>query len=231
MSPVDYLYAALSGLLGAAVGLSELASRYNSFYKVFNEGDSWLYLGLNFLAAFVIYCIVVTYGIDLGALKAHAIGRIIVCGLGAMAILRSSFFSVKDSSGKSIDVGPAALVSVFLKVAETEFDRKVSSLNMQKVAGIVTGLKFLSASKDLPILVLGAMRVLSAEEQKQISDDILKLINDSTITPEIKNVALGLILIKFTGEKLLKESVDTLKAKYQSIDQIISQIQSVVIVP
>lgn len=229
MSCTEYWYAALSGLLGAAVGLSELASRYNSFYKVFKDGDSWLYMGLNFGAALVIYCIVQTYGIDLGPLKAHAIGRIIACGLGAMAILRSSFFTFKDSSGKSVDVGPSALIAVFLKVSETEFDRKISTINIQKVGGIVTGLKFLSASKDLPVLVLGSMRVLSDGEQKQIADDISKLINDNTITTEIKNVALGLILIKYTGEKLLAESVATLKSKYASIDQIISQIKPVVV--
>ncbi len=229
MSCIEYLYATLSGILGAAVGLSELASRYNSFHKVFEEGDSWLYMGLNFGAGFVIYCIVQMYGIDLGPLKTHAIGRIIVCGLGAMAILRSSFFSFKDSSGKSVDVGPSALIAVFLKVSETEFDRKISSLNMQKVAGIVTGLKFLSASKDLPILVLGSMRVLSADEQKQIADDISKLINDNTITTEIKNVALGLILIKYTGEQLLTEAVKTLKSKYATIYKIISQIKPVIV--
>jgi hypothetical protein len=225
----EYLFALASGLLGAAVGLSELASRYNSFYKVFTNGNSWLYLGLNFVAGFTVYAIVVMYSLNLGPLTSHHIGRVLTCGLGAMAILRSAFSTFKDPAGKQTDIGLAALVSVFLKVAETQFDRELSTINIQKVAAIVNGLKFLSASKDLPILVLGSMRVLSAEEQKQISDDILKLINDNTITTEIKNVALGLILIKYTGEELLKTSVAMLVEKYKALNVLINDLKPVVI--
>jgi hypothetical protein len=217
----------VSGFVGFFVGLSELASRYKSFNKVFDDKNSWLYLILNFLAGTVAYVIVRQYKLPLGPINDHAIGRIIACGLGAMAILRSSFFTFKDSSGKPVEVGPAALVTVFLKVAETQFDQEISSANITKVAAIVQGLNFISASKDLPIIVLGAMRVLSADEQKQISDDILKLINDNTITPEIKSVVLGLTLIKYTGEELLTTSVHTLKQSYQSMQLIINQIKSV----
>jgi hypothetical protein len=225
----EYLYALASGLLGSAVGLSELASRYNSFNKVFEDRNSWLYLGLNFGAGFTVYLIVVTYNLNLGALTTHHIGRVLTCGLGAMAILRSSFFTFKDSGGKQTDVGPAALVTVFLKVAETQFDQRLSNINIVRVAAIVKDLKFLSASKDLPILVLQSMRVLSPGDQKQIADDINKLVNDNTITTEIKNVALGLILIKYTGEDLLNSSVDLLNEKYKAIDLIINNIKPIII--
>jgi hypothetical protein len=146
-----------------------------------------------------------------------------------MAFLRSSFFNYKDSSGKTIEIGPAALLSVFLKAAETQFDQTVSNENVENISAIVRGLSFISASRDLPVIVLNSMRVLSSDEQKTLSDDILKLINDSTTTTEVKNLALGLILIKYSGFDLLKTSIEKLNVIYEDKAKIISQIQQIVI--
>lgn len=228
MATEEFFYAACSGLIGFFVGLSELASRYRSFNKIFRDTYSWLYMGINFLTAYLVYIIVWQYDVPIGNLKAHHIGIVIFCGLSAMAFLRSSFFSYKDSTGKSVDIGPAALVSIFLRVAETQFDQLLSKKNIEQVDPIMRGLNFVSASKDLPLIILGSMRILTSDEQKLLSDDVLKLVNDNTITTEAKNVALGLLLIRYAGPDVLGSSVTVLKNIYAiKTKPLIDSIQEV----
>jgi hypothetical protein len=50
---------------------------------------------INFTAAVLAYFIIKKYKLNLGSLSEHEIGFILVSGLGAMAFLRSSFFSYK----------------------------------------------------------------------------------------------------------------------------------------
>jgi hypothetical protein len=103
------------------------------------------------------------------------------------------------------------LLTIFLRAAESEFDRIISKKDIEEVSELMKDINFVSASKDLPLIILASMRVLSNEEQKALSDDILKLVNDTTSTTEVKNIALGVILIKNTGYDLLKTSVASLR--------------------
>ncbi|HQQ98865.1 MAG TPA: hypothetical protein PLX35_16450 [Cyclobacteriaceae bacterium] len=198
-------------LIGFFVGLSELANRYRSFGRLLYDKNSWLYMLINALAAALVFYLVDQYKVDLGSLGAHTSGKVIFCGLGAMAFLRSSFFSYKDSNGKVIEVGPAALLSIFLKVTETRFDQEMSNANIKAVQPIMENLNFVSASKDLPMLILASMRILSSDEQKSLSDEVTRLMNDESASMPIKNTTLGLILLKYCGLELLKSSAETIR--------------------
>lgn len=220
-----------AGLLGLFVGLSELLNRYKSFERIFSNIYSGLYMLINFLASVTTYIIIKKYDINTGGLGKHEIGLSIIAGIGAMAFLRSSFFTYKDSNEKTIEVGPAALLTVFLKAAERQFDQILAEKNIKSVSIIMSGINFLSASKDLPLIILASMRVLNNEEQKLLSEEILNLVNDSTSTTEAKNIALGAILLKYTGLELLTEAVNSLKQIYnsktkQSLEQI-NKIQAI----
>jgi hypothetical protein len=206
----------MSGMIGLFVGLSELVNRYNSFKKIFVNIYSWIYLLINFLAAVLAYYIIKKYKLNLGSISEHEIGFILISGLGAMAFLRSSFFSFKSSSGQIISIGPAALLTIFLRAAESEFDRIMANNDINNVSILMKDINFASASKDLPLIILASMRVLNNEEQKSLSDDILKLVNDTTATTEAKSIALGVILTKSTGYALLKTAVDSLREIYQT---------------
>lgn len=216
MSTVDVIYGAVAGILGLFLGFSELINRYNSFDKIFRNKYSWIYVLINFMASFTTYSIIKIYKVNTGALGEHSIGLIIFAGLGAMAFMRSSFFNYKTANGQVVAVGPAAILSVFLRAAESEFDRIISNDNVKFAAGLMKGIPFVSASKDLPLIILGSMRALSSEDQKTLSDDILKLVNDTNPTTEAKNIAMCTILVKYTGVDLLTTSIRTLKDIYDS---------------
>jgi hypothetical protein len=226
MNTIDCLYASLSGVLGLFLGFSELINRYNSFNKIFKNKYSWIYVAINFLASYTVYSIIKIYKVNVGQLGEHAIGLIIFSGLGAMAFMRSSFFNYKTSTGQVVAVGPAAILSVFLRAAESEFDRIISNDNVKFAANLMKGIPFVSASKDLPLIILGAMRALSSEEQKTLSDDILKLVNDINPNNEAKNIAMCTVLIKYTGYDLLTTSIRSLKDIYDGTFQDLEKISN-----
>lgn len=217
-SDINWLVLFFTGLVGMFVGLSELVNRYKSFKRVFVNFYSLSYMGLNFLAAVLFYWIVIRYQIDLGPFTKHTIGLIITCGLGAMAFLRSSFFNYRDTAGKIIEVGPAAMLTIFLRAAERQFDQCLADGCIEDVGALMDNkdLSFISASKDLPLLVLSCMQVLSDDEQKQLSEEILKLVNDTNTTVDVKKLALGAILLKYTGKDLLEKCVKKLIEIYKA---------------
>jgi hypothetical protein len=203
------------GLIGFIIGLSELLNRYNSFEKLFNT-YSIIYMLINCIASILVYFIFKIYDIKLGEIGKHDLGQILVAGIGAMAFLRSSFFNYKTSNDKVIEVGPAAFLSIFLNAAQRQFDQTLSEKNLTELESVMYGINFVSASKDLPIIILSTMRVLSNEEQKELSNEILKLVNDINTSIDVKNLALGVILLKYTGMPLLRTAVKILNSIYNN---------------
>jgi hypothetical protein len=216
MENINWLSVFCTGTFGIFCWLSELVNRYTSFRKVFQNIYSIMYMLINFIAAAATYLIIKIYKITIGEIGTHEIGICFFAGLGAMAFLRGSFFNYKNSNGQVVSIGPAALLTVFLRAAEMEFDRNISNGNIKRAALLMKDLNFMSASKDLPLIILASMRALSNEEQKALSDDILKLVNDTTPTTEAKNIAMGTLLIKYTEYELLETSVKALKEIYNN---------------
>jgi hypothetical protein len=205
----------LAGIIGFLIGLSELLNRYKAFLYIFSNGYSWLYLGINLSAGMIAYALIIAYNINLGDIGKLNVGKSIAAGIGAMAFLRSSIFSYKDSAGKPIDVGPAALLNVILKATERQFDQVVTFRTLARVDPIMKGIDFVSASKDLPELINRSMKVLSSDEQAQLSSEIVKLLKDDSITEASKSINLGMIMEKYTGVPLLLAAVDALKRIYE----------------
>lgn len=205
----------LAGIIGFLIGLSELLNRYKAFLYIFTNGYSWLYMGVNMAAGMIAYALIIRYDLKLGDIGRIPVGKSIIAGIGAMAFLRSSVFSYKDSAGKPVDVGPAALLNVILKATERQFDQVVTYNTLAKVDEIMKGIDFVSSSKDLPELINRSMRILSTEEQAQLSSEIVKLLKDDSITEASKSINLGMIMEKYTGVPLLKAAVEALKRIYE----------------
>jgi len=216
------------GIIGFTVGMSELLNRYKTFERIFNW-YSILYMMINFSASVLVYFIFKIYKVDLGGIGSHSLGLILLSGISAMGFLRSSFFNYKTSNDKVIEVGPATILNIFLNAAQRQFDQALSQYNLNRLKETMKDVNFISASKDLPIIILSSMRVLTSDEQKEFSDDVLKLVNDTNTTVEVKNIALGIVCLKYTGMELLEGAIDTLKDIYnnkiqKSLDRI-NQLQ------
>jgi hypothetical protein len=171
-------------------------------------------MGVNMSAGMIAYALIIRYDLKLGDIGRIPVGKSIIAGIGAMTFLRSSVFSYKDSAGKPVDVGPAALLNVILKATERQFDQVVTFNTLERVDPIMKGVDFVSASKDLPELINRSMRILTSDEQTQLSSEIVKLLKDDSITEASKSIFLGMIMERYTGVPLLRAAVEALKRIY-----------------
>lgn len=208
------LYGLLAGACGFSVGMSELLNRYKTFSAVFSNVYSLLYMLINLLTSVVAYILFKTYNVSLGSIGVHEVGTSICAGFGAMAFLRSSFFTFKDAGNKVIEIGPAAVLAVFLKASEREFTQKLSQNNVKEVAAVMKGLPFLASSKELPLIIIKTHRMLSDEEQKALSEEVLNIVNTPGSNEEVKNIILGTIIEKYAGMEYLKTAVASVRSIY-----------------
>lgn len=204
--------------IGALVGYSELLNRYKSYKRtIISNFYSISYVVINASAAALFYWLVISYQWDLGSLTRQPVGLAITCGLGAMAFLRSSIFNYKDSGGKVIEIGPAALLTIFLRASERNFDQCLAKNSIESISDVMLNseLKLICASKDLPLLVLTSMQVLRDDEQKALATEVTTMMSDNQTTDEVKKILLGTILERYAGIELLRECVSKLTGIYQ----------------
>ncbi len=216
---LNWLILLFTALVGGSVGFSEMLNRYKSYnLPILRNLYSLTYMFINALAAVLFYWIVVRYDLHFGPLTERGIGLVLTCGLGAMAFLRSSFFNYKDAAGKVLEIGPAALLTIYLRAAERNFDQCIASNCMTRLAPLMNNadLKIVSASKDLPLLVLTSMQVLSDDEQKAMAAEVAKMVADTQTTEDVKKILLGTILERYSGFALLKECVEELISIYKN---------------
>ena len=115
-------------LLGGAVGTAELISRYkDSPAAALRTWPAVLYILINissWAGAFAL-AKVFHWTFNFGDGKDKAMqdwSLVLVCGLGAMALFRSSLF-VRRIGDRDVGVGPISFLQVFLNAADADVDR------------------------------------------------------------------------------------------------------------
>lgn len=224
----DFLNIFIAGILGGFLALSELLSRYRSISSILSSSSAWMYIVINFVASVVCYYLATEYQSKVVFLS-NPLLRVVLSGLSAMVILRSSFYSYYDKdSNKTINIGIAAILQTFLDVSERTFDQEQSVSTIKKVEEIMKDLDFNRASSELTTTCLNLMQNVSAEEQKKLSESIKTLSDNSDFTNRTKSINLGIILSKITGLTLLNQAVishsDTLKVKEEDTKKLFSEL-------
>jgi hypothetical protein len=206
-----------AGLIGAVVGASELLTRYrDSSSAALRNLPAALYLAINAAASIAAYGVADIanwkFGTDATGNELRAL-QVAVGGFGAIALFRSSLFLVHPS-GQDVNVGPANILQSLLDATNREIDRTRGSERFPEVARMMQGVRFGEAYKVLPTLVLASMQNLSDEEQTALATQ-LKVLADSKLEDWAKSLTLGLTLEALVGRRVLKASVDTLRAASQ----------------
>jgi|GEM_PF-1092879 len=202
-----YANMTISGLLGGFLALSELLSRYRKLGSILGSSSAWMYMTINIFASFICYYLATEYQ-DKVDFFSNPLIRVLLSGLSAMVILRSSFYSYHDKdSNKTINIGLAAILQTFLDVSERSFDQEQSVSTIKKVTLIMKDIDFNRASLELTTTCLNLMHNVSSEEQKRLSDSIKTLAESTNFSNEAKSVNLGIILSKITGAELLEQAV------------------------
>lgn len=195
--------------LGAAIGASELLTRYTADPAVvFRSVSSWVYLALNALVAWLaLEALELLWTPEKEGVLEH-VQRVLVAGLGAMAVLRASVMTIRVQ-GQDISVGPAAIVQVFMNVADRSTDRHVAKAKAPIVGRLVKGVSFKRSHETLPTACFTLMNNVSGEEQKILGDQITSLLN-AEMPDRAKTLIMGLRLLDIVGEQVLKEAVSML---------------------
>lgn len=199
-------------LLGAFVGVSELLMRYRddpiaSIWRV----SSSIYILLNafaaLLALFLMRDVFELFGcVDPSACTVKEVAEhVMLAGLSGMAVLRASVMTLKVQ-GQEIGVGPAALIQIYMDVADRATDRGRAEHRATTVANMMSNVDFDKVKVSLPATCFALMQNVGADEQKIVSDQVhgLEAVN---ISPSLKSLILALTLMDFVGERALRAAI------------------------
>ena len=201
-------------VLGFLVGLAELVSRYRDAPKAaLYTRPAVLYILLNGGASASALALIHAFNLTFGATASPSSlreTRILVAGLGAMALFRTSLFTVR-AGDKDIGVGPATFLQIFREAADREVDRLRAQSRSQSVGELMAGIDYKRASEGLVPYCLALMQNVSEDEQQKLLKAV-QLLDGEPIADSIKVRILGLQLVDVVGPDVLTSALKALQA-------------------
>ena len=195
---VDY---ALVAALGALVGAGELVSRYRDAPAgALRTRPALFYVFLNMAASIVALFVIRVFNWHFGVTSGDAPmawTQVGIAGTGAMALFRSSLFTVHVGD-RDIPVGPSSFLQVFRDAADRAVNRLRAQARGDSVAKLMEGIDYRKAFEGLPPYCLALMQNVPAEDQQKMLQAIA-LLDKEKVDPAIKVRILGLHLMNVVG--------------------------------
>jgi hypothetical protein len=208
----------LVAALGAVVGAGELVSRYRDApADALRSGAAAFYIFLNIAASLAALALIRAFGWTFGVTSGGAAlrwTRVGLAGTGAMALFRTSLFTV-HAGDRDIGVGPSTLLQVFRDAADRAVDRLRARGRSGEVGRLMEGISYDKASRGLTLYCLALMQNVPDDEQTRLSNS-LALLDTAPIDPAIKVRILGLHLMNVVGPGVLKAAVASLRDEIKS---------------
>ncbi len=208
-----YLGAAVFGML---VGATELVARYRDKPVAPLETlPGLIYIAVNGAASPMLLWLLRTDQISPGTpgVLGSTLSQVLLAGFGSMALFRTSIFTLRVKE-TNVAIGPAAVLQVILSAADRACDRLMAGPRARDVKDIMRGVAFAQAKTTLVLHCLALMQNVTADERSQLSQAVSEL-ETSTMSDEAKAYNLGLLLMSYVGEDVLREAVEALGALIQ----------------
>jgi hypothetical protein len=205
-------YVALAAVFGAVVGAAELISRYRDEpTRALLTSSAATYLAVNALVSGLTYGLLTRYASGLlPGLASDPLMRSIVAGFGAMAILRSKFFTLRTAQGEDVSVGPDAAVGAFLAAADRGVDRSRARSRMSLVFRSAEAVKKPEVGPDFMEISIAALQNLSQDDKAQFVESKKRVVESNY--PEIlKLQAICYDLLTRTGERNFEDIMANLQ--------------------
>lgn len=204
---VDFV---IVGVLGGAVGIGELVSRYKDApLRALFTRAAVLYAGVNVVAALALLGLAKAFGWNFGATgEAARWTQVLASGFGSMAIFRTALFTVRVGD-EDVSIGPSGFLQVILRAADRSVDRTRAAARAIEVEGAMRGVSFDKAQASLPAFCLALMQNLSPQDQRQLADEIDRL-GRQDMPDYAKTLILGVTLMNIVGEGALRGAVEAL---------------------
>lgn len=209
--PPEALDFAAVALLGALVGGGELVSRYRDAPKAaLYTRPALVYVALNIAASVLALAMIRGYGWTFNAVGAsQRWTQVLVGGVGAMALFRTSLFTVR-AGDRDIGVGPGSFLQIFRDAADREVDRVRAGARGMAVANLMQGIDYQKAVDGLVPYCLALMQNVPDDEQTKLLQAI-NLLTAESIDGAIKVRILGLQLFNVVGPAVLTAAVEALR--------------------
>lgn len=200
--------------LGGGVGLAELVTRYRDQPSALPRSVSfWFYILLNAGASALAFALIRVFGWTFGQTlgPARTVTQVLVAGLGAMTLFRSSLFNLKVGD-EDVGIGPSALLTSLLSVVDRSVDRRRATDRSRSVGRTMSTVSFLKAKISLPAYCLQLMQNVPLEEQQKLRTavDALGL---TAMDDDLKSLNLGLLIMNTVGPAVLEAAVRDLGLK------------------
>ncbi len=208
---LDY---AIVAALGALVGSGELVSRYRDAPAgALRTRPALFYILLNTAASIGALFVIRVFDWHFGVTSGEAAirwTRIGIAGTGAMALFRTSLFTV-HAGDRDIAVGPSSFLQIFREAADRGVDRLRAQARGDTVSKLMEGVNYAKAFEGLPPYCLALMQNVADEDQQKMVQALALLDRDQSIDPAIKVRILGLLLMNVVGPNVLTAAVESLR--------------------
>jgi hypothetical protein len=191
------------GLLGATVGTAELLSRYR-------DAPSWvllsfpgvIYIAINVGASLLALGVIQAFDWTFGATgDAVAATQVLVAGLGAMALFRSSLLTVKVGDD-DVGIGPSSVLSVLMAASDRSADRLRAADRAGRVKDIMDDVSYEKAQDALPTVAVALMQNLSAADVAALRNELQGL-KSEPLPDNTKALLLGLKITDMVSTEVL----------------------------
>ena len=202
---------------GALLGTGELISRYRDDpWDTIKSPPGFFYIALNALVSVAALILIRGFGWTFSA-KVDAVRwtQVLVAGFGAMALFRSSLFTVRVGD-QDVSVGPNSFLQIVLGAADRQVDRRRAAVRADRSKQIMQNVSFEEAKVALPAYCIALMQNMPTEDQIELMDDVDKLAHSADIQTNMKSYFLGSALLTYVGEEVLQAAVKSLKEYIQS---------------
>jgi hypothetical protein len=205
-------------VLGALVGTGELVARYKDApFRALLTPPAFLYVAINIAAALGALFLIRAFGWEFGIGGQQGqsssditvrITQVMVAGLGAMALLRSSLFITRIEN-QDVGVGPSTFLSTMLNACDAGVDRERAVVRAHRVNRAMTNISYTKASVSLVAVSAKLMQNLSPENITKLQDEALD-IDKLPITERAKGLSLGLHIMNYVGAGPLEGAIEAL---------------------
>jgi len=204
---------ALSIMIGAVVGFSELLSRYRwPVRNILSAAAGWIYLAINGAAALLAYRLAIDWGFDAGTAGKPEGWRVLAISVLAMVLLRSSLLSVRIGD-REVGIGLVTLIEVFLRRAEKVLDQGVSAARWKSVGARTSELAY-DATRDYFATVAQTLLQSMTDTEKDSLHRELTKIQESEVDADTKMRLLAICIADRLGDKLFAEIADNAKRQF-----------------
>ena len=201
--------------LGILVGVAELVSRYRDVsQRVLYTPPVLAYVMFNGATSALALVLIRLYGLTFGA-PAGASGwvQVLVAPLAAMALLRTSLYTVR-AGDKDVSVGPAAFLQIFRDAADRAADRLRAGARIELVGNLMEGLDYERVSGGLTSYCVELTPNLPEDQLRNLRN-ALQLLDSETFDDALKTRILGLHLMNLVGPDVLTMAVEALRKELQ----------------